>query len=76
MGCVLIYPFAAATLGGFESPIGAVIGGWIIGIAENLASTYVDFIGADLKILVPLVIMLVLLVRPSGLFGRGEVTRA
>jgi branched-chain amino acid transport system permease protein len=77
MGGVLIYSFAAATLGGFESPIGAVIGGWIIGIAEALASTYVDFIGSDLKIVVPLVIILVvLLVRPSGLFGAREVTRA
>ena len=45
MGGVLIYSFAAATLGGFDSPFGAVLGGWIIGIAENLAGTYVDFIG-------------------------------
>ena len=66
MGGVLIYSFAAATLGGFDSPIGAVVGGWIIGVAENLAGTYVDFIGSDLKILVPLVIIfVVLLVRPA-----------
>ena len=45
MGGVLIYSFAAATLGGFDSPFGAVLGGWIIGVAENLAGTYVDFIG-------------------------------
>ena len=77
MGSVLIYSFAAATLGGFDSPFGAVLGGWIIGIAENLAGTYVDFIGSDLKILVPLVaILLVLLFRPSGLFGSAEVARA
>ncbi len=77
MGGVLIYSFAAATLGGFDSPIGAVIGGWVIGISEGLASTYVDFIGADLKILVPLtVILVVLLIRPSGLFGSPEVARA
>jgi branched-chain amino acid transport system permease protein len=77
MGGVLIYSFAAATLGGFDSPGGAIIGGWIIGVAENLASNYIDFIGSDLKILVPLVIILgVLLVRPSGLFGRAEVVRA
>ena len=54
MGGVLIYSFAAATLGGFDSPFGAVVGGWIIGVTENLAGTYVDFIGSDLKILVPL----------------------
>jgi branched-chain amino acid transport system permease protein len=77
MGGVLIYSFAAATLGGFDSPGGAILGGWIIGVAENLASNYIDFIGSDLKILVPLVIILgVLLVRPSGLFGRAEVVRA
>jgi branched-chain amino acid transport system permease protein len=77
MGGVLIYSFAAATLGGFDSPFGAVIGGWVIGVTENLASTYVDFIGSDLKILVPLtVILVVLLIRPSGLFGSQEVARA
>jgi branched-chain amino acid transport system permease protein len=77
MGGVLIYSFAAATLGGFDSPLGAVVGGWVIGVSENLASTYVDFIGADLKILVPLtVIVVVLLIRPAGLFGSEEVARA
>jgi branched-chain amino acid transport system permease protein len=54
-----------------------VVGGWVIGISETLAGTYVDFIGADLKILVPLaIIFIVLLVRPSGLFGTREVARA
>ena len=77
MGAVLIYSFAAATLGGFDSPLGALVGGWIVGIAENLAGTYVDFIGSDLKILVPLtVILVVLLFRPTGLFGSPEVARA
>jgi branched-chain amino acid transport system permease protein len=77
MGAVLIYAFAAAALGGFDSPLGAVVGGWVIGVSENLAGTYVDFIGADLKILVPLaIIFVVLLVRPSGLFGTREVARA
>jgi branched-chain amino acid transport system permease protein len=77
MGGVLVYSFAAATLGGFDSPFGAVIGGWVIGVTENLAGTYVDFIGSDLKILVPLaVILVVLLIRPSGLFGSPEVARA
>jgi branched-chain amino acid transport system permease protein len=76
MGAVLIYSFAAATLGGFDSPMGAVIGGWIIGVTETLAGHYVDFIGADLKILVPLgIIITVLLVRPTGLFGSREVAR-
>ena len=77
MGPVIIYSFAAATLGGFDSPFGAVLGGWIIGVAEALAGGYVEFIGQDLKILVPLgVILAVLLVRPQGLFGSPEVARA
>jgi branched-chain amino acid transport system permease protein len=77
MGSVLIYAFAAAALGGFDSALGAVVGGWVIGVSENLAGTYVDFIGADLKILVPLaIIFVVLLVKPSGLFGTREVARA
>jgi branched-chain amino acid transport system permease protein len=77
MGSVLIYAFAAAALGGFDSALGAVVGGWVIGVSETLAGTYVDFIGADLKILVPLgIIFVVLLVRPAGLFGTREVARA
>jgi branched-chain amino acid transport system permease protein len=77
MSGVLIYSFAAATLGGFDSPFGAILGGWIIGVAETLASSYVDFIGSDLKILVPLgIILAVLLVKPTGLFGSREVARA
>ena len=77
MGGVLVYAFAGAALGGFDSPLGAVVGSWIIGVTENLAGTYVDAVGADLKVLVPLaVIFVVLLLRPSGLFGSPEVTRA
>jgi branched-chain amino acid transport system permease protein len=77
MGGVLVYAFAGAALGGFDSPLGAVVGSWIIGVSENLAGTYVGAIGADLKVLVPLgIIFIVLLVRPSGLFGSPEVTRA
>jgi branched-chain amino acid transport system permease protein len=76
MSAVLIYSFAAATLGGFDSPHGAVIGGWVIGVTEQLAGHYVDFIGSDLKILVPLgIIVAVPMVRPSGLFGSREVAR-
>jgi branched-chain amino acid transport system permease protein len=76
MGGVLVYAFAGAALGGFDSPLGAVVGGWVIGVTETLAGTYVDAIGADLKVLVPLgIIFVVLLVRPAGLFGSPEVTR-
>ncbi|MEV0297722.1 branched-chain amino acid ABC transporter permease [Nocardia sp. NPDC050710] len=76
MGGVLIYAFAAATLGGFDSPGGAVAGGLIVGLAETLAGAYIGFIGTELKIGVPLVVILtVLLVRPQGLFGRAVVER-
>lgn len=72
----LIYAVAAATLGGFDSPIGAVLGGLIIGIAESLLSSYVTFIGDSLGLAVALVILLlVLLVRPSGLLGTRETAR-
>ncbi|MEV4224554.1 branched-chain amino acid ABC transporter permease [Nonomuraea sp. NPDC049725] len=77
MGGVLIYAFAAATLGGFDSPLGAVVGGLVVGVAETLAGAYVSAIGPDLKVGVPLAIILgVLLLRPQGLFGRAVVERA
>jgi branched-chain amino acid transport system permease protein len=73
---VQIYAFAAATLGGFDSPVGAVVGGLVVGVAENLAGTYIGWIGSDLKIAVPLVIIFaVLMVKPTGLFGRQVVAR-
>jgi len=76
MGSVQIYAFAAATLGGFTSPLGAVVGGFLVGVIENLAGTYVSFIGTELKFTVALaVILVVLVVKPSGLFGRRAVRR-
>jgi branched-chain amino acid transport system permease protein len=76
MAGILIYAFASATLGGFTSPGGAVLGGLIVGVIENLVGTYVKFIGTELKLTVALaLILIVLLVRPSGLFGRAVVHR-
>ena len=76
MGGIQIYAFAAATLGGFTSPLGAVVGGFLVGIVENLVGTYVSFIGTELKLTVALaMIIVVLLVKPSGLFGRTTVRR-
>lgn len=76
MGGVQIYAFAAATLGGFTSPLGAVVGGLVVGVLENLVGTYVKFIGTELKLTVALaLIIVVLLVKPSGLFGRTLVKR-
>ena len=75
MQAILIYAFAAAVLGGIDSPPGAVAGGLILGVGLNLIGTYIDFVGADLKLPVALlIILIVLLVRPAGLFGK-PVTR-
>lgn len=72
----LLYGFAGALLGGLDSPVGAVIGGFLVGVLENLIGTYVPFVGTDLKLTVALaLIMLVLLLRPAGLFGRRVVRR-
>jgi branched-chain amino acid transport system permease protein len=76
MGGILIYAFASATLGGFTSPGGAVVGGLLVGVVENLVGTYVGFIGTELKLTVALaIIIVVLVVKPSGLFGHAVVRR-
>jgi branched-chain amino acid transport system permease protein len=76
MQVVLIYAFAAAVLGGIESPIGAVVGGLLLGVVITLLGRYVHQIGAELQLPVALVILLVvLLIRPAGLFGRATVRR-
>ncbi|MCR2824331.1 branched-chain amino acid ABC transporter permease [Microbacterium sp. zg.Y909] len=76
MDTALVYALAAVILGGMSSPIGVVLAAWIIGVLENLAAVYVPFIGYDLKVAVPFVlIFIVLIVRPQGLFGRRSVVR-
>jgi branched-chain amino acid transport system permease protein len=73
---ILIYAFAAAVLGGIDSPGGAVVGGLALGVGLNLLGSYVDVVGSDLRLPAALlVILVVLLVRPAGLFGRPEVKR-
>src|SRR5213080_1176229 len=76
MGGVLIYGFAAAVLGGLTSPLGAVIGGFLVGVFENLAGTYIPGVGNELKLPIALaLIVTVLVVKPAGLFGRPIVKR-
>ena len=76
MGGVLIYSFAATLIGGINNPAGAASGGFLFGVLENLVGTYVDFIGSELKLTFALlVITLVLLFKPNGLFGRRIITR-
>ncbi|MBU6497600.1 MAG: branched-chain amino acid ABC transporter permease [Rhodospirillales bacterium] len=74
MSGVLLYAFAGALLGGITSPMGAVIGGFVVGVLENLGGAYV--VGAELKLSLALVIIVaVLVIKPSGLFGRTIVSR-
>jgi len=73
---VLLYSLAAATLGGWDSPVGAIVGGLAVGVSESLLSTFVTTIGAELRLAVPIMLMLlVLMVKPAGLFGRLEKVR-
>ncbi|MGM7671422.1 branched-chain amino acid ABC transporter permease [Microbacterium sp. A93] len=72
----LVYALAAVILGGITSPLGVVVAAWLIGVLENLAAVYIPVIGYDLKIAVPFILLfVVLLLRPQGLFGRKTVVR-
>ncbi|MFN3259992.1 MAG: branched-chain amino acid ABC transporter permease [Pikeienuella sp.] len=73
---ILLYGFAGAVLGGLTSPLGAVIGGFTVGIVENLAGTYIPVVGGELKLPIALfLIVVVLVVKPEGLLGRRVVQR-
>lgn len=73
---LLIFSFAAATIGGLDSPLGALVGGVIVALAQTLAPGYLPFISTDLSLLPPLIVMgIVLLVQPTGLFGTKRVER-
>jgi branched-chain amino acid transport system permease protein len=74
MSGVLLYAFAGALLGGINNPLGAVIGGFLVGIIENIGGAYI--VGTSLKLSMALVIIVaVLILRPSGLFGRTLASR-
>jgi branched-chain amino acid transport system permease protein len=74
MGGVLLYAFAAALVGGVDSPAGAVFGGFLVGVLENVLGAFV--IGNELKLAVALVLIIgVLTIRPSGFFGKVHVSR-
>jgi len=73
---VLLYGFAGALLGGVGSPTGAVIGGFMMGVIENLVGTYVPYFGSELKLSLALILIVaVLMFRPNGLFGQTVVKR-
>jgi branched-chain amino acid transport system permease protein len=74
---ILTYSFAAAVLGGIDSPVGSVVSAFLIGIGISLLSGYASgFLGTELQLPVALaVLLIVLVVRPAGLFGRVVVRR-
>jgi branched-chain amino acid transport system permease protein len=73
---ILLYGFAGAVLGGLTSPGGAVLGGFLVGIVENLAGTFIPVIGGELKLPIALMLIVAVLVfKPSGLMGRTVVQR-
>ena len=74
MSGILLYAFAGALLGGIDSPLGAVLGGFAVGVIENLGGAYV--VGTELKLTLALVIIVVVLtIKPSGLMGRRIMSR-
>jgi branched-chain amino acid transport system permease protein len=76
MQAVLIYAFAAAILGGLESPVGAIAGGLTLGVLLNMLGEYVHPVTSELRLPVALgVLLVVLLFKPAGLFGRVVVRR-
>ena len=76
MGVVIIYAFAAAVVGGLGSYLGAVVGGAVVGVSQSLSTAYLPSLGADLQIIVPLLLIVaVLIAKPEGLFGKAVVVR-
>jgi branched-chain amino acid transport system permease protein len=69
--------FPVVILGGLDSVIGAVVGGLIVGIVENLAAGYLDpLVGGGTKDFAPYVLMIIaLMVRPYGIFGKRKIER-
>jgi branched-chain amino acid transport system permease protein len=73
---VLLYAFAAAVLGGLESPAGAVVGGLAIGVFLNLTGQYWGFASSELRLPIAFTaLIIVLLIRPAGLFGHRAVRK-
>jgi branched-chain amino acid transport system permease protein len=74
MAGILLYAFAGALLGGIDSPLGAVLGGFAVGVIENLGGAYL--VGTELKLTMALVIIVaVLTIKPTGLMGRRVYSR-
>ena len=76
MSRLFLFSLAAATIGGLDSPAGAAVGGLMLAVVQTMASGYVPAIGGDISVLVAIALLLVVLfVRPQGVFGRQRVVR-
>jgi branched-chain amino acid transport system permease protein len=76
MGDVIIYAFVAAVVGGLSSYLGAVVGGVVVGVSQSFSTAYLPALGADLQIIVPLLLIVaVLIAKPEGLFGKAVQVR-
>jgi branched-chain amino acid transport system permease protein len=76
MADVIIYAFASAVVGGMSSYVGAVVGGLVVGVSQAFSTAYLPGLGADLQIVVPLLLIVaVLIVKPEGLFGKTVAAR-
>jgi branched-chain amino acid transport system permease protein len=76
MDSLIVFGFVAAVLGGLDSPVGALVGGLILGLALSYVSGYVERGSALVSIAALVILMVVLLVRPGGLFSSTAARRA
>jgi branched-chain amino acid transport system permease protein len=76
MDSLIVFGFVAAVLGGLDSPVGAIVGGLILGLALSYVSGYVERGSALVNVSALVILMVVLLVRPGGLFASSTARRA
>jgi branched-chain amino acid transport system permease protein len=76
MDSLIVFGFVAAVLGGLDSPVGAIVGGLILGLALSYIAGYVDRGSALVNVAALVILMVVLLVRPGGLFASSTARRA
>jgi branched-chain amino acid transport system permease protein len=76
MDSLIVFGFVAAIIGGLDSPIGAIVGGLVLGVALSFISGYVPRGGALVNVSALVILMIVLLVRPGGLFASSVARRA
>jgi branched-chain amino acid transport system permease protein len=76
MDSLIVFGFVAAILGGLDSPVGAIVGGLILGLALSYVSGYIERGSALVNVAALVILMVVLLVRPGGIFASSTARRA